>query len=284
MPDWINAIILGIVEGITEFLPISSTGHLIVAAEALNLNETLAGGTFEIFIQIGAVVAVIAFYWSDLFTQVRTVHRDISVRRLWLGIIIAFIPAAALGLLLDDWIQEVLFSPTVVAVALIVGGIGFIIVERFYQPDKRVALGMGGGAAIEDVSQTARAITLKQAFIIGCWQVLALIPGMSRSGMSIIGGMLAGLSRRAATEFSFYLAIPTLGGATIYTLIRQLDTIDRDGLILLLIGAVVSGIVAWLSIAWLLRYVSRRSFIPFGYYRIIVGVLILLLVAAGYLG
>lgn len=291
MAEWLKVIILGIVEGVTEFLPISSTGHLIIAAEFLQLRESLSG-TFEIFIQIGAVIAVIAFYSQDLWRQARTVHRDTQVQRLWLAVMVAFIPAAVLGLLLDDFITEVLFSPQVVALALIVGGVGFIVIERYYQPKQEtppvipVAAVADSNtppqiAATTEPTTSASVITLKQAFIIGLWQTLALIPGMSRSGMSIIGGLLSGLNRKAATEFSFYLAIPTLGGATLYTLVRNLDEISSSDLMLLFLGAVVSGIVAWFSIAWLLRYISRNTFIPFGYYRIIVGILILLLSGIG---
>lgn len=274
MAEWLKVVLLGIVEGITEFLPISSTGHLIVAAAFVQLQDSMTG-VFEIFIQIGAVIAVIIFYRVDILHQVKSVPSDKDVQQFWLAIVVAFIPAAVLGLLLDDIIEAVLFNPAVVALALIVGGVGFLVVERYQmrqsdpeEPD------------IIEKEETPT-ITLKQAFIIGLWQCLALIPGMSRSGMSIIGGMLTGLNRRVATQFSFYLAIPTLGGATLYTLFRNLDNISPEDMAFLLLGAVVSGIVAWASIAWLLRYVSRNTFIPFGYYRIILGIIILLFVATG---
>ena len=288
MDELIKVIILGIIEGITEFLPISSTGHLIVATSYLDLRESLRG-TFEIFIQIGAVFAVIAFYAGDLWQQARSIQHNVGARRLWLNVFVAFIPAAVLGLLFDDYIESVLFSPVVVALALIVGGIGFIVIERFIVPKRypdvvvtaaNTADGVADAAIVTETA-TLEAITMRQAFIIGLWQTLALIPGMSRSGMSIIGGMLGGLNRTTATQFSFYLAIPTLGGATVYTLLRDLDSINADDLVLLFVGAAVSAVVAWLSIAWLLRYISRNNFIPFGYYRIIVGVLILILVAIG---
>jgi len=263
--EWVKVIILGIVEGITEFLPISSTGHLIVAAAILNF-QAIAGGTFEIFIQLGAVVAVIIFYRAAIFQQVRTVASDSRVQRFWLGIIIAFIPAAVIGFLLRDWIKEVLFSPVVVAVSLIVGGILFLIIER--RP------------AAESTANEAVDITLPQALIVGIAQVTALIPGVSRSGASIIGGRLGGMSRSAATQFSFYLAIPTLGIATIYDLLKSLDQISSDQLAMLIVGAIVSGVVAWVSIGWLLRYVANNTFTVFGYYRIAAGIIILILVAA----
>lgn len=261
---WIKVIVLGIVEGLTEFLPISSTGHLIVASRLLNYNAI--GGVFEIFIQLGAVVAVLIFYWAQLWSQLRSVRQDANVQRFWLGIIVAFIPAAAIGFLFSDVIDAVLFNPTVVAIALIAGGIVFLFVER-------------PGVIPAPTTTEVTHITLRQALAIGIAQTLALIPGVSRSGASIVSGMLVGLDRSTATQFSFYLSIPTLGIATIYTLVRNLDSIQPDQMAQLLVGAVVAGVVAWLSIKWLLGYVARNDFRLFGYYRIIAGIIILLLVA-----
>jgi undecaprenyl-diphosphatase len=265
---WLKVILLGIVEGVTEFLPISSTGHLIVASRLLNYDAI--GGVFEIFIQLGAVVAVLVFYWAQLWGQVRAVRRDATIRRFWLGIIIAFIPAAIIGFLLADVIDAVLFNPAVVGIALIVGGIVFLVIER---------PGIIPPARTSEITR----VTPWQALTIGFAQTLALIPGVSRSGASIVGGMLVGLDRPTATQFSFYLSIPTLGAATIYTLVRNLGDIQADQWAQLAVGAVVAGVVAWLSIKWLLGYVSRNSFIAFGYYRIIAGVVILVLVALGWL-
>ncbi|MGJ3238371.1 MAG: undecaprenyl-diphosphate phosphatase [Anaerolineae bacterium] len=271
LPEWLIAVIAGIVEGVTEFLPISSTGHLIITSDILPFASESLAGTFEIFIQIGAVIAVIFYYRTQLLTQAQNViasdaQTNQSARQLWLGIAIAFIPAAVIGLLLGDLIDELLFNPVTVAVALIVGGIAFIIIENILK-DKQT----------EEQSIETTPLTFKQALLVGLWQVLALIPGMSRSGMSIIGGMISGLDRQRATQFSFYLAMPTLGAATIYTLLKDLDTISTNDLFLLGLGALVSGIVAWFSIGWLLRYVATNSFIPFGYYRIVVGLIILAL-------
>lgn len=266
MEEWIKVIILGIVEGVTEFLPVSSTGHLIVSAWLLDLDSALSG-TFEIFIQIGAVVAVVLLYRAQIVEQVRSVNHDRGVQRFWLGIVLAFVPAAVLGFLLADTVKEVLFSPVVVAVSLILGGVAFLLLERWPWLQQRANTTQLTG------------VTLRQALAVGILQTLALVPGVSRSGASIIGGMLAGLDRRTATQFSFYLAIPTLGGATVYELLRSLDSINPQELFYLLLGAVVSGVVAWFSIRWLLNYISRNTFIPFGYYRIIVGLLILLLYA-----
>ncbi|MCU0498500.1 MAG: undecaprenyl-diphosphate phosphatase [Anaerolineae bacterium] len=269
--ELLSVILLGIVEGITEFLPISSTGHLIVASALLNFQTNL-GETFEIFIQLGAIMAVIAFYRQDLATQVRTVTRDRAVQRLWLMIVIAGLPAAVIGLLLHDWITDTLFNPTVVAISFIVGGIVFLLIERrlpnpIDEPD--------------EPQQEIRQITLRQAVLIGLAQTVALIPGVSRSGASIIGGLLGGLTRSGATAFSFYLAIPVLGGATILDLLTNLDNVQPIDLVYLAIGTVVSGIVAWFAIGWLLRFVATNSFVLFGYYRIALGVLILGLVAGG---
>ena len=266
MVDLIKVVILGIVEGLTEFLPISSTGHLIVAAALLDFGARM-NGTFEIFIQIGAVVAVIVYYRAELLKQVVSVPKDSGVQRFWLGIVIAFIPAAVIGFLFRDTIKTVLFNPTVVAISLIVGGVIFLIVERM-------------GVAAKADTHEVTAISPRQALIVGVAQILALIPGVSRSGASIVAGMLSGLDRSTATQFSFYLAIPVLGIATLYDLVKSLSQLQSNDFVFLIVGAVVSGIVAWLSIGWLLRYVARNSFTAFGYYRIIAGIVILVLVAA----
>lgn len=264
MIEWLYVILLGIVEGITEFLPISSTGHLIVATQFLPIRDSLAG-TFEIFIQLGAVLAVLAYYRTELWNQFKTVRYQENTQQLWSGIVIAFIPSAVLGLIFERAIDSWLFRPEVVAIALISGGMMFIGVERYLTATPN-----------EESSLDDRPLTFQQALIVGTWQVLALIPGMSRSGMSIIGGMMAGVDRQRATQFSFYLALPTLGAATIYTLLRNISHLSNSGLWLLFLGTLVSGIVAWISIGWLLRYVARNSFVPFGYYRIAVGLVILI--------
>jgi undecaprenyl-diphosphatase len=266
---WVSVVILGIVEGITEFLPISSTAHLLITADLLRFEESI-GGTFEIFIQLGAILAVVAYYARDLFAQVRTVRTDPHVRRLWLGILAAFMPAAVIGLLLRDWIKSVLFeSPSLIAWSLIVGGIVLIVVEKRPKPIT--------------TTQSLEQISLRQAIAIGFVQVLALIPGVSRSGASMVGGMLGGLDRKTATAFSFYLAIPTLGAATIVDLLGSLDLITTADVARLAVGALVAMAVAWWCIAWLLRYVSNHSFVAFGVYRIVAGIVILGLVMAGIL-
>ncbi len=266
--DWVKVVILGIVEGITEFLPISSTGHLLVAAALLDFRTSL-NSTFEIFIQLGAVVAVLFFYRADLRHQIATVRTDASIRRLWFNLLVAFIPAGLVGFVLSDWIKTNLVDSSsrsmIVAAALVVGGIVFLLVER--RPNTK--------SPVTDLSQ----IMPSQAVLIGIAQVTALVPGVSRSGASIVGGMLTGLNRETATRFSFYLAIPTLGIATTFDLLTNLDQLTPGDLPYLVLGTGVSAVVAWVSIGWLLRYVSRSSFVPFGYYRFAVGILIIVLVA-----
>lgn len=254
-----RVIVLGIVEGITEFLPISSTGHLIVFSDFLNFAGSV-GGTFEIFIQLGAVLAVVWYYRRDLLGQVRSVPSDRSVQRFWLNLAIAFVPAALIGFFLHDWIKENLFSSSIVASAMIVGGIILLLVERHDHT--------GGTVALYEVSP-------RQALGIGLAQVLSLIPGASRSATSIIGGLLVGLDRPTATGFSFYLAIPTLGLATIYELATSLDQITPGDWFNLLVGTIVSFAVSLLVISWLLRYIARHDFKPFGVYRIVAGLFVL---------
>lgn len=273
--EWWKVVVLGIVQGVTEWLPISSTGHLLIVSDLLGYQGSI-GGTFEIFIQLGTVLSVVAFYFADLLGQARTLlgrgsaQEAAAARRLWLGVVIAFFPAAAIGLLLRDFIKTVLFeTPQVIAAALIVGGIIFLIIERLPQ---RVAR----------TDQLGR-ITPLQALGVGVAQIFALIPGMSRSGSSIVGGLLAGLDRRTATAFSFYLSIPILGLATMVDLLGSLDRIQPADWGRLLLGAVVAMIVGYVTIGWLLRYIARNSFVAFGLYRIVVGLLILALAAAGVL-
>lgn len=275
MPELLKVIILAIIEGVTEFLPVSSTGHLIVVSHVVALNERYRT-TFDIFVQLGAVVAVIVFYRAELWQQLRAIPSDEVVQQFWLKILVAFLPAAGLGFLLGDWISSNLFNPTNVALALIAGGVLFIFVET-RRPVKPLE------STRAEVLVRAQQITFQQALVIGLWQLLALIPGMSRSGMTIMGGMLTGIDRAAVTMFTFYLAIPTLGLATIYTLLKDLSKIAPEDLTFLILGAVIAGLVAYASIGWLLRYVSHNTFIPFGVYRIVLGVIILALVAAGML-
>lgn len=265
MNDVIKAAILGIVEGLTEFLPVSSTGHLIVAQDLLGFDFADNSGVFEIVIQIGAVFAMLWFYRSEIWRQVSTVTSDAAVRNFWATIVIAAVPAIIIGLLIHDWIQVYLFTPVTVALALILGGIAFIWIER--RPPTEVQ------------TTDHQALSFWQAFLIGLAQMAAIIPGVSRSGATILGALGVGLSREAATKFSFYLAIPLLGGASAYELLSSLDNIDRTQLGLLAVGTVSAFFFAFLSVGWLLRFVSSNTFTPFGYYRIAAGIVILLVTA-----
>jgi undecaprenyl-diphosphatase len=267
--EWGKVVVLGIVEGLTEFLPISSTAHLLIVKDLLVFPNDI-GGTFEIFIQLGAILAVVAYYANDLLAQARSLPTSARTRRFWIAIVIAFLPAAVVGLALKNWIKQVLFaSPSVIAWALILGGIALIVIERL---PKRAT-------TVHDVEE----VSFGQALGIGVAQVLALVPGVSRSGASMVGGILGGLDRRTATAFSFYLAIPTLGAATVVDLLGSLSQISAGDAGRLLVGTLVAGVVAWLSIGWLLRYVAGHSFVAFGIYRIVAGGLVLALVAAGWL-
>jgi undecaprenyl-diphosphatase len=266
--DWLYSVILGIVEGVTEFLPISSTGHLIVAGDLLRVPWSKSVlSTFEVVIQGGAILAVVAYYWRDLLRQAGDIGRDQGTQRMWLGIVVACIPAVILGALFGSKIKQALFTPTVVAWALIVGGVLMYLIEL--RPRQAVTTRM-------------EAIKLPQALLIGAAQCLALLwPGFSRSASSILGGMLTGLDRPTATQFSFYLGIPVLGGATLLDFIKNRHVLGEAGLANIAIGLVVSFVVAYVVIGWLLRFVSNHDFKGFAVYRVIVGVLILVLVGTG---
>lgn len=264
MADALAAVLLGILEGLSEFLPISSTGHLIVGASLLNLSPALRG-SFEITIQAGAVLALLLHYGRDLGRRLLRARSDPDARHFWSGILVACLPAALVGLLLRDWIVATLFTPTVVALALIAGGVVMLLSDR--------------SPAAPSPGPAAR-VTLRQALLIGCIQTLALIPGVSRSAATIIGAMQVGLDRRSAIRYSFWLAIPLLGGATLFELVAVAGRLDASQLGAMLLGCAVSAAVAWLTISWLLRFVSRHSLALFGWYRIGLGLLLLLALQA----
>ena len=270
--DLLKVVILSLIEGVTEFLPVSSTGHLIVGAAVLRF-DALLPPVFEIFIQIGAVAAVLVYYRKTLGWRVRQLRSSSEARRFWLMIAMASAPVAVLGIVFQQQIESLFFSPRVVAASLIFGGIAIILVERLPRLQRRIAMNSAG----------ADEVTLRQAALIGLVQALALIPGMSRSGSSIVGGMLAGLSRRAATEFSFFLALPLLGSATLYKFFTAMHTLGSEQLLLLILGAALSGLFSWLAIDLLLKFISRHSFVAFGYYRIAAGILILMGLSSGML-
>lgn len=283
--DLINTILLGILEGVTEFLPISSTGHLIVAANALNFPPSEPRNyreTFEIFIQFGAVLAVVVYFARDLLRQAAALPSDRTVQRFWLNVLVAFIPAAIVAFILKDVINELQRHPAIVATALIVGGFVFLWVERKPRNEPSVATQL----AEEPVKSPAVAhglaqITTSQALFVGLSQIVALIPGVSRSGASIIGGLLVRLDRAVATRFSFYLAIPTLTVATAYQLLSAISAgeVGTAQIPVFAVGTFVTFVVALASIAWLLRYVATNDFRAFGIYRIIAGIVIFVLIA-----
>ena len=262
-PDLIVAVILGLVEGLTEFLPVSSTGHLIVAGSLLNFTGERAK-LFEIVIQAGAIVAVCWEYRARLFAVARGLPRDRGAQRFVLNLLIAFLPAAVLGLAFGGAIKARLFAPVPVAGAFIAGALIILWAERRQRarPDS---------VRIRSVDELRWADALK----IGFAQAFALIPGTSRSGATIIGGMLFGLSRQAATEFSFFLAIPTLFAATGYDLVKNRHLLSTGDLSMIAVGFAVAFVSAFFTIRALLRYVAHHDFVPFAWYRIAFGLVIL---------
>lgn len=259
----LKAVIMGLVEGVTEFLPISSTGHLILAGSLLGFDDA-KGKVFDIAIQTGAIFAVILVYWQKIRDTVAALPSQRQAQRFALNVLIAFIPAVILGLLYGKAIKAHLFTPTVVASAFILGAFVILWAERRQARNPDVA-------RITDVDQMSPLDALK----VGLAQCAAMIPGTSRSGATIIGGMLFGLSRKAATDFSFYLAIPTLIGAGVYSLYKERALLSLADVPMFGVGLVTSFICAWLCIRWLLRYIANHNFNGFAYYRIVFGLLVL---------
>lgn len=260
--DLLNVIIMGIVEGLTEFLPVSSTGHLILTGHLLGM-EGAAANTFEIFIQLGAILAVVWEYRRRLLGLVKDATHDVNARNFILKVGLAFLPAAVVGLAVGSKVKQYLFSPTTVAIALLIGGVAMLVIERLV-PAREA----------EEVTQ----LSFRQALAVGSAQILALIPGMSRSATTIMGGMLSGLPRAAATEFSFYLAMPTLGAATVYDLLKNLKHLSSDDIVPFAVGTIVAFASALIVIRAFLRYVQTHDFTLMALYRIVVGLLVLLLV------
>ena len=259
----IKAIIMGLVEGFTEFLPISSTGHLILAGELLNftgVRETV----FKIVIQLGAVLAVVWEYRARVLRLLSGLGSDPLQQRFARNVAVAFMPAAIAGVLFSATITELLFHPVPVAIALVVGGIIILWVER--RQRQRAT-----PPRVETVDQ----MTVLDALKVGFAQSFALIPGTSRSGSTIIGGMLFGLSRKAATEFSFFLAMPTMLGATVYSVVKEREALSMADFPLFSLGFVSAFIAAFLCVRWLLRYISTHDFTIFAWYRIVFGILVL---------
>lgn len=250
--DIFHSIVLGIVEGITEFLPISSTGHLILSSKLMGLEQTEFLKTFEVAIQLGSILAIVVMYFKKLLQN----------RSLWGKLIVGFVPTGILGLTLYKMIKG-LFSPSVVAYMLIVGGIVFLLIEKFYSQEKHHL-------------QNVEEVSYKQAFLIGLFQSLAMIPGTSRSGSTIVGGLLLGLSRKCAAEFSFLLAIPTMFAATFYDIYKNHTLFESTQMSYMLIGGVVAFLTSLLVIKVFMKFISRFTYVGFGIYRILLGMVFLL--------
>ena len=270
-----KAAVMGVVEGLTEFLPISSTGHLILAGALLGFDDEKAK-VFDIAIQTGAILAVVIVYWEKIASTVVALPTQRLARRFVLNVLIAFVPAVILGLLFGKAIKAHLFTPTVVASSFIIGGFIILWVEGWGRkplhdghPDDH--------ARIVNVES----MTPLDALKIGLVQCLAMIPGTSRSGATIIGGMLLGLSRKAATDFSFYLAIPTLIGAGAYSLYKERALLSMSDVPMFAVGLVFSFLSAWACVRWLLRYIATHTFVVFAYYRIAFGVVVLVTAYSG---
>ncbi|MEO8583568.1 MAG: undecaprenyl-diphosphate phosphatase [Flavitalea sp.] len=256
--DLFQSIIIAIVEGLTEFLPVSSTGHMIITSTLLGISKDEFTKMFEVAIQLGAILAVVVLYWRKFF--------DFSKWQFYVKLIVAVIPALILGKLFSDKIDAMLESPTTVAVSLLLGGIILLFIDKVFR-----------GEGIEKEEE----ISYKKAFIIGVWQCLAMIPGVSRSASSIIGGMQQKLSRKLAAEFSFYLAVPTMVAATGYKLMKGYKTFTSEHIKLLLVGNVVAFIVALLAIKFFIGFLQKHGFRLFGWYRIAAGIILLVLIWKG---
>jgi undecaprenyl-diphosphatase len=256
----LKAAVMGVVEGLTEFLPISSTGHLILAGALLGFDDDKAK-VFDIAIQTGAILAVIIVYWQKISSTLRALPRSADAQRFALNVFIAFVPAVILGLLFGKAIKANLFTPEVVATSFIIGGFIILWAERRQASAVRIA-------EVEDMRW-------QYALKVGLVQCLAMIPGTSRSGATIIGGMLLGMSRKAATDFSFYLAIPTLIGAGAYSLYKDRALLSMADAPMFAVGLLFSFLSAWVCVRWLLKFISTNSFEVFAWYRIVFGLVVL---------
>lgn len=254
--SWFHALILAIVEGITEFLPVSSTGHMILTEGIMGMKSNDFIQAFIINIQFGAILSVVVLYWKRFFQSFKFYYK----------LFVAFLPAAFFGLLLNDYIEELLESVYVVAVMLIIGGIVLVLVDKWFKD-----------TSVNGKSST----TYKNALVIGLFQVLAMIPGTSRSAATIIGGMVEKMNKKAAAEFSFFLAVPTMVAASGYKLLKNHGAITSDNIGILIFGNVVAFIVALLAIKSFITFLTNHGFKIFGYYRIVVGLIILILYFVG---
>jgi undecaprenyl-diphosphatase len=267
MADWLAAIILGLVEGLTEFIPVSSTGHLLLTQKLLGLEDP-RWSSFIVLIQLGAILAVVALYFARLWKVLITLPTDPRSRHFAISILVAFLPSVLVGLFLYDFIKAVLFeSVTIICIALIVGGFALLALERF-APKPR--------------EHDAMALSWKRSIGVGLFQCISVIPGVSRSGATIAGALTLGLDKRAAAEFSFFLAIPTMVAASTYDIIKSGAAIDWSFGEIIAIGFVVSFISGWIVVKAMVDFVARHGFAPFAWWRIVVGVIGLALVFTGH--
>ncbi len=262
LPALANALLLGVVEGLTEFLPISSTGHLILVSDLMGLNDE-KGKVFDIVIQLGAILAICWEYRARFIKAFAGLSSDPVQQRFALNLFVAFLPAAIVGLLFQSQIKKFLFNPVSVAIALIVGALVIFAVERWYARH--------GAPRVVEVDD----MTWRDALRVGLAQCFSLIPGTSRSGATIMGGMLFGLSRQVATEFSFFLAVPIMFAASGYQMVKYRDLFTASDLAPFAVGFIVSFVAALIAVRALIRYVARHDFNAFAWYRIVLGVVVL---------
>ncbi|HSB93816.1 MAG TPA: undecaprenyl-diphosphate phosphatase [Flavitalea sp.] len=254
----IESIVIAIVEGLTEYLPISSTGHMIITSSLMGIHKDEFTKIYEVAIQLGAIMAVVVLYWRKFF--------DFSKWQFYARLVVAVIPALLLGKLLSDTIDRLLESPLTVAITLFCGGIILLFIDRYF---------------LNNTLDDEKKVSYKQAFITGLWQCLALIPGVSRSAASIIGGMQQGMSRRLAAEFSFFLAVPTMFAATIYKLYFNTQAFSSEQVKLLVLGNIIAFVVAVIAIRFFIGFLQKYGFRFFGWYRIIAGIILFILIASG---
>lgn len=257
-----QALFLGIVEGVTEFLPISSTGHLILLTDILNFAGP-PGKVFEVVIQLGAILAICWLYRQKLWQTVKHIHQPGAEQHFAITVTLAFLPSVFIGVLAHGFIKSVLFSPLIVSIMLIIGGLIILLIEKKLKPQPRY--------------QQIESIRYSTALKIGLCQLLAMIPGTSRSGATIMGAMMLGVERKTATEFSFFLAIPTMLGATVYDSYKNWEHFNADSLEIIAIGFVSAFIAALLVVRWLIAFLGKHGYAPFAYYRIIIGSVMLAL-------
>lgn len=258
--DFLETIIIAVVEGLTEFLPVSSTGHMILATEFLNVESTPFTKAFLINIQFGAILSVVVLYYKRFFQSLDFYYK----------LFVAFIPAAIIGFLLSDFIDALLENVTVVAIALLVGGIIFLFIDKYFERKNPKVK-----------EETPSEINFVQAFFIGIFQCIAMVPGVSRSAATIIGGLFQGMNKKSAAEFSFFLAVPTMFAASAYKLLKEHDAITSDTIGTLVLGNIVAFVVGMIAIKFFIQFLTKHGFLVFGYYRIILGAILLILIASG---